>query len=115
MVRTTEDLGRRGGVCAEAAADDPSVLDRARKLFAGLSRGLDREIERLERALEAETDESRVRKLTDLIRLNQKALQIVLDHEGKLPGGARAGRGEGVIDLAEARAEIARRLARLAG
>ncbi len=116
MVRTTEDLGRRGGVCAEVTTDDPSALDRARKLFAGLSRGLEGEIDRLETALDAETDEGRVRDLTAVIRQNQKALQTVLDMESKLMRGAgRARRGEGVIDLAEARAEIARRLDRLAG
>lgn len=115
MVRTTEDLGRRGGVCAGVAAGDLSTLDRARKLFANLSGSLECEINRLETALEAETDKERVKGLTDLIRLNQKALQTVLDQEGKLMrGAAKAGHGEGVIDLAEARAEIARRLARLA-
>lgn len=115
MVRTTDDIGRRGSVCAEGSTGEPSVLDRARKLFAGLSRSLEAEIERLEAALDAETDESRVRRLADLIRQNQKALQTVLDEERKLPGAGAAGRGEGVIDLAEARAEITRRLARLAG
>lgn len=116
MVRTTEDLGRRGGVCAEEPAVDPSALDRARKLFAGLSRSLDGVIDRLEAALEPETDKDRVRDLTELIRMNQKALQTVLDMEGKLMTGAgKDRRGEGVIDLAQARAEIARRLDRLAG
>jgi hypothetical protein len=115
MVRTTEELGRRGGVCAEEPVGEPSVLDRARRLFASLSRCLEAEIERLEAALEAETDPGRVRRLTALIRQNQKALQTVLDEERKLPGAGTAGRGEGVIDLAQARAEIARRLARLAG
>lgn len=119
MVRTTEELGRRGGVCAEEPevdiVDVRPVIDRARKLFARLSRGLELEIERLEHALNAETDEKKIEKLTDLIRRNEKALQTVLDREAKLPAARRAGRGEGVIDLAEARAEIARRLARLAG
>ena len=119
MVRTTEDLGRRGGVCAEAATgdspEDLSTLDRARKLFAGLSRGLDGVIDRLEETLDAETEKGRIRDLTDLIRQNQKALQLVLDLEARLSGAAKARRGEGVIDLAEARAEIARRLDRLAG
>lgn len=116
MVRATEDLGRRGGVCAEESAEQPSVLDRARKLFAGLARGLDREIDRLEAAVEDETDTSRIRKLNDSIRQCQKALQTVLDEERKLTAGAgKRRRGEGVIDLAEARAEVASRLDRLAG
>ena len=116
MVRTTEDLGRRGGVCAEGETDDLSTLDRARRLFARLSRGLEREIDRLESALEAETDKERMKELADTVRQSRKALQTVLDTECKLmrgAGGAR--RGEGVIDLAEARAEITRRLDRLAG
>ena len=116
MVRTTEDLGRRGGVCAEGETEDLSTLDRARRLFARLSRGLEREIDRLENALEAETERERIKELTDAIRQNQKALQTVLDTECRLMRGAgRARRGEGVIDLAEARAEITRRLDRLAG
>lgn len=115
MVRTTEDFGRRGGVCAEDPVVSPPVIDRARKLFASLSRGLELEIERLEAALEAETDQKRIDRLHDLIRRNQKALQTILDEERKL-SGTGAGRGrEGVIDLAEARAEIARRLDRLTG
>ncbi len=116
MVRTTGVPGRRGGVCAEVSAEDLSTLDRARKLFAGVSRTLEREIESLETALKAETDTDRIDKLNDAIRMNQKALQNVLAMEAKLmPGAGGARRGEGVIDLAEARAEIARRLDRLAG
>ena len=116
MVRTTGAPGRRGGVCAEVSAEDLSTLDRARKLFAGLSRGLEREIERLESALEAEIDTDRIDALNDAIRTNQKALQNVLTMEAKLmPDAGKPRRGDGVIDLAEARAEIARRLDRLAG
>lgn len=116
MVRTTEDLGRRGGACAEEPAAELSALARARKLFAGLSRGLDGEIDRLQAALDTETDDGRIKALTELIRQNQKALQTVLDMEAKLMREADRQRpGEGVIDLAEARAEVARRLARLAG
>jgi hypothetical protein len=54
--------------------------------------------------------------MTELIRQNRKALQTVLDLEVKLMRETDKQRpGEGVIDLAEARAEIARRLDRLAG
>ncbi len=119
MVRTTEELGRRGGVCAEEPETDVvdvrPVIDRARKLFASTAWLLERMIGSLKGQIEAETDPKRIQELTDQIRQNQKALQIVLDEERKLPAAQRAGRGEGVIDLAEARAEIARRLARLAG
>ncbi len=115
-MRTTDELGRWGGASADQAAVNLSILARARKLFAGLSRSLDGEIDRLQAALETETDEGRVKALTELIRQNQKALQTVLDMEAKLMREADKQRpGEGVIDLAHARAEITRRLARLAG
>lgn len=112
----TDDLGRWGGASGNGEAAALSVLNRARKLFAGLSRSLEGEIDRLEAALDFETDASRVRSLTDLVRQNQKALQTVLDLEVKLMGEADGLRpGRDVIDLADARTEISRRLARLAG
>ncbi len=115
-MRTTDELGRWGGASTDKAAVDLSALARARKLFAGLSRSLDGEIDRLQAALETEDDEGRAKALTDLIRMNQKSLQTVLDSELKLMREADRQRpGEGVIDLAHARAEITRRLARLAG
>ncbi len=115
-MRTTDELGRWGGASADQAAVNLSILTRARKLFAGLSRSLDGEIDRLQAALETETDEGRVKALTELIRQNQKSLQTVLDLEAKLMREADKQRpGEGVIDLAHARAEVTRRLARLAG
>jgi hypothetical protein len=93
-----------------------STLARARKLFADLSRSLDSKIDRLQAAQHNETDDGRIRELNDLIRQNQKALQTVLDQEVRLDRQADGQRrGERVIDLADARAEIARRLARLAG
>jgi hypothetical protein len=100
----------------EVTAANLSILARARKLFANLSRSLDGEIDRLETALEIETDGSRIDARAVLIRQNQKALQTVLDLEVKLMRETDKQRpGEGVIDLAEARAEVARRLDRLAG
>ena len=100
----------------EVVAANLSILARARKLFAGLSRSLEGEIDRLGTALETETEESRIKAMTELIRQNRKALQTVLDLEVKLMRETDKQRlGEGVIDLAEARAEIARRLDRLAG
>lgn len=115
MESATEDLGRGGDVCAEIRTEDLSTLECARRLFADLSRGLEGMIDRLRTAYEAETDIKRINELQEAIRQNQKALQSVLNMEGKLmPGPGKAGRGEGVIDLAQARAEIARRLDRLA-
>ena len=100
----------------QVVAVNLSALARARKLFAGLSRSLDGEIDRLQAAMDTETNESRIKAMTELIRQNQKALQTVLDMEVKLTREAdKQGPGEGVIDLAQARAEIARRLDRLAG
>lgn len=92
------------------------MLNRARRLFADLSRSLEGEIDRLEAERATETDETRIRWLTSLIRMNQKALRTVLDQEaGFAHGGGQGQPGRDVIDLGEARAEIARRLARLAG
>jgi hypothetical protein len=115
QVRTTDDPGRWGGAFGEEPkAAEPPVLDRARKLFAGLARSLEGEINRLETALNDEPDIARSRSLIETIRMNQKALLLVLDQEARLPGGDTLRPGQDVIDLAEARAEVARRLARLA-
>jgi len=115
-VRTTDELGRWGGASAAREAEDQSTLYRARKLFAGLSRSLDGEIDRLQADLETETDDERIKALNALIRDNRRALQTVLDLEAKLMREVdRQQPGEGVIDLAQAREEITRRLARLAG
>jgi hypothetical protein len=113
-VRTTDDFGRWGGASGQKPAAELSVLNRARRLFADLSRGLQGEIDRLKALLADETGATGIQSLTKMIRMNQKALQSVLDKEAELVGrteGAPAGRE--VIDFAEARAEIARRLARL--
>ncbi len=115
-MRTTDELGRWGGASTDKAAVDLSVLARARKLFAGLSRSLDGEIDRLQAVLETEDDLDRAKVMAELVRQNQKALQTVLDLEVKLMRKADTQRpGEGVIDLDQARAEVTRRLARLAG
>lgn len=100
----------------EVTAVNLSILARARRLFAGLSRSLEGEIDRLRTNVETEPEESRIRSMTELIRQNQKVLQTVLDLEVKLMRETEKQRpGEGVIDLALARAEVARRLDRLAG
>ena len=115
-MRTTDDLGRWGGASTEEEAVNLSALARARKLFAGLSRSLEGEIDRLQSAVETESEKDRIKDLMDLVRVNQKALQNVLEYEAKLMREADRQRpGEGVIDLAQARAEIFRRLDRLAG
>ncbi len=115
-MRTTDELGRWGGASTDKAAVDLSTLARARKLFAGLSRSLDGEIDRLQAAKDTENDEDRVKALNEQIRQNQKTRQTVLDMEARLMReGDRQRPGEGVIDLVQARAEITRRLARLTG
>ncbi len=115
-MRTTDELGRWGGASTDKAAVNLSTLARARKLFAGLSRSLDGEIDRLQAAKDTENDQERVKSLNELIRQNQKSLQAVLDMEARLMReGDQQRPGEGVIDLAQARAEITRRLDRLAG
>ena len=115
-MRTTDELGRWGGASTDKAAGNLSILARARKLVAGLSRSLEGEIDRLQAAKEAEDDLIRAKALDGLIRVNQKSLQTVLDMEAKLMREADQQRpGEGVIDLDQARAEIDRRLDRLAG
>ncbi len=115
-MRTTDELGRWGGASTDKAAGNLSVLARARKLFADLSCSLEGEIDRLRAAMKIENDKKRTTALTELVRQNQKALQSVLDLEAKLMRQADQQRpGEGVIDLAQARTEIARRLDRLAG
>ncbi len=115
-MRTTDELGRWGGASTGEATEDLSTLARARKLFADLSRSLDGEIDRLQAGKDTENDKDRTKDLTDLVRQNQKALQTVLEQEAKLMRETDKQRpGEGVIDLDQARAEIARRLDRLAG
>jgi hypothetical protein len=115
-VRTTDELGRWGGASTDEAARSLSTLSCARKLFAGLSRCLEGVIDRQQTALEIETDASKIADMTELVRQNRKALQTVLDTEVMMMRESRKQRpGEGVIDLAEARAEVARRLDRLTG
>ena len=115
-MRTTDEFGRWGGASTDEAAGNLSALARARKLFTDLSRSLDGEIDRLQAAKDTEVDLERAKALTGLIRTNQKTLQTMLDLEAKLMREADRQRpGEGVIDLAQARAELTRRLARLAG
>lgn len=116
MTTTDAIHGRPEFHGADQATEVQSTLDRARKLFAGLSKVLEAEIDRLQFAERTEEGEARLKAVTDLIRQNQKTLGTVLDIEAKLmrdaERDARPGRVE--LDLEDARAEIARRLARLA-
>lgn len=114
-MRTTDELGRWGGAQDDGPAAESPVLDRARKLFADLSCRLEGEIDRLEAALEEDPDPARSRRLIETICMNRKALQLVLEQEAKLASGDDLQPGRDVIDLADARHEIASRLARLAG
>lgn len=114
-MRTTEQLGRWGGAEAHEENVAEAALACARNLFADLMAALEAEIARLRAAQSATMEIDEVRRLDDLIRRNQKALQSVLDWQLKTRGPAQKARaGAGVIDLEEARREIARRLARLA-
>jgi len=91
------------------------ALERARKLFARLSARLDEEIDRLDAAIQTECETNRTRELSELVRQYQKVLTTVLELEAKLEREAEYARpGKDLIDLDQARAEIARRLARLA-
>lgn len=105
---TTDPRGREELTCADKAAAH-AVLARARKLFADLAEALEAEIHRLR--AEHQEDDGPIKTVTDLIQRNQKALQTVLDIEAKLLGRAAEAPQ---LDLEAARAEIARRLARLA-
>jgi hypothetical protein len=92
---------------------EPSILNSAQKLLADLSRGLEGEIERLKALMGDETSGTDFGKLMKAIQMNQKALLTVLDQRVKLEDAENDRPGREVIDLAEARDEISRRLARL--
>lgn len=112
-MRTTDDPGRWGVASGQGPAEEPSILNSARKLLADLSLSLEGEIERLKALMRDETGTTDGKALIETLRQNRKALQTVLDQRAKF-GDAEGGRpGREVIDLGEARAEIARRLARL--
>ena len=116
MTPTDAMHGRREVPCAEQSTEVQSTLDRARTLFADLSKALEAEIDRLQFEERTADGEARLKIVTELIRQNQKALGTVLDIEAKLmrdPDGT-GGPRRAALDLEDARAEIARRLARLA-
>ncbi len=114
-MRTTEELGRWGCVNAQEAAANLAAMSRARNVFADLSRSLEGEIDRLKGTLETEMDKKRAEHLIGGIDQCRKALLTVLSIEDKLMRGAELPHSDqGVIDLAEARDEVERRLDRLA-
>ncbi|WP_249578503.1 hypothetical protein [Thermohalobaculum sediminis] len=121
---TTGITGRRCRACADESTEVRSTLRHARRIFASLARELEAETRRLrKRAREGapddgETDrkaEERLKIVADLANRTQKAWQTVNEIEVKLMKAAEADvPGRTVIDLEAARAEIARRLDRLA-
>lgn len=112
---TDPETGRRGDACADQLSETASILANARRIFAGLAAALEAELDRLQFAEEHERDDDRLAIVADLIKRNEKALQSVVDIRIRLLKqlDVRDLRTE-LIDLDEARAEIARRLARLA-
>lgn len=93
-------------------AEEPSILNSARKLLADLSKGLEGEIDRLKALMADETGGTDLGRLMKTIDMNRKALLTVLAQRAKLDEAEDGRPGREVIDLAEAREEIARRLAR---
>lgn len=109
----TKQYAGRGGEARRDTGDLGDTLATARRLFAELAKKLEDEIDQLQ--FEAEMDEAREKIVTDLIRRTQKALQTVLDIQVKLAGKPDPDTPDASpVDLDEARAEIERRLARLA-
>lgn len=105
---TGTDTGRRGDACDDGIED---FLSRAQDTFAVLSRNCEHELDQL--MLAGKTDEERGEKIRALIKSTQQAYLKVLDIEAKIAVQTKA-RAAQALDLEEARAEIERRLARLA-
>jgi len=113
MTATCAMHGRGKGARAGRSTEVQSTLDRARSLFSDLSEALEQEITRLRKLDRDANGTGATREVTDLVRENQKALGTVLDLEAKLLGKAVHETPGTTLDLEDARAEIARRLARL--
>lgn len=111
MGTTINDLIDRHGADRGAWGLE-ETLDGARRLFADLTAFLELEIEELGKTDTEALTEARMRSVTDLIRMSQKALTVVLEIKSKLARDLGASR-EDMLDLDAARDEIARRLARL--
>jgi hypothetical protein len=106
--------GRPDGRTHESGESVEETLESARRVFADVSRFLETEIDQLFRAEIDPEDEKRLSAVLDLIKQNQQALLKVLDMRHKL-GRETETECRQFIDLEAARAEIDRRLARLAG
>ena len=112
LVRTTIDtlVGRRGDASGRTLED---TLGSAQQLFADTAAFLELEIDRLFGAEVEDTDATRIEAMRKLITLNQQALMKVIEIAGKI-GLAADAQARQMLDLEDARAEIDRRLARLA-
>lgn len=102
------DTGRRGDACGDGIDE---FLSRAQETFATLSRNCELQLDALFSA--EKTDKERTELIRALITTTQQAYLKVLDIEAKIALQNKA-RAAQVLDLEEARAEIERRLARLA-
>lgn len=111
MRTTTGTTGRRGDACMGELS---KFLARAQRTCARLSEYTERELDRLD-TKEAKTDDDveRGKALRALIEQNRVALLRLLDIEARLALKTDALAAQ-AIDLEDARAEIERRLARLA-
>ncbi len=104
-------VGRRSDACGDEGLEE--TLAHAQRVFADVRDFLEHEIDRLWASDCEDGDEDRLRAVRELVLKNQAALRTVLEIETKL--GLRKADGLAqAIDLEEARAEIERRLARLA-
>jgi len=115
-VGTTEKgIGRKGDACADLVAEATSVLDSARRLFADLAKALEAELDQLQFEEGTNWDKKRLEAVQNLIFMNQKALQSVVNIRAKLLSQMDLNNLKaGLIDIDKARAEITRQLARLA-
>lgn len=107
--------GRQVRARADESTEVRSTLRHARRIFADLARELEAETDRLWGVARDEGDEARLKLVLDLAQRTHKAFQTVNEIEVKLIKAEDiAVPGRNVIDLEAARAEIARRLDRLA-
>ena len=115
-MRTTEHMDGRGeDACADLVAEATSILDNARRLCADLAEALEAELDRLTSIVNDDQDDKRIALVKALIRENRNALQAVVEIRVKLLRSMDVNAlNTGLIDLDDARTEIARQLARLA-
>ncbi|MDT8345546.1 MAG: hypothetical protein RQ752_14075 [Thermohalobaculum sp.] len=112
---TTGMTGRKDHACADESTEVRSTLRHARRILADLAEALETETDRLQFMTSGGSDEDRLKIVLDLAVRTQKAWQTVNEIQVKLMKAGEAGiPGRTVIDLEAARAEISRRLDRLA-